>query len=68
MKATERCSCGGTFEAEGRGALAALRDWRVTHRHESPASWFPQTPSTTPQPCWIDPVTYTTSSNAGEAA
>jgi hypothetical protein len=66
MKATETCSCGGRFEAEGRGATAALREWRRDHQHIAPvrtSPWDiigPQVPHS-PYPAWpVNPITWQT--------
>lgn len=32
----ERCSCGATFAYSGTASFAAVKDWRVNHRHDMP--------------------------------
>lgn len=44
MKVHEVCSCGGSFDAEGRGALAALADWRASHYHVAAIPFVPSYP------------------------
>lgn len=73
MQASEVCSCGGRFEAQGRGARAALAEWRQTHQHYTPAPFSPwdiigpgYVTHPAPKP-WEGPWAATTSNAAGEA-
>lgn len=61
MKVHEVCSCGASFDAEGRGAFTALADWRSSHYHVAAIPFVPSYPiNPYPSYPWSPTVTWTT--------